>query len=83
LQIVDIGFQIASRLATLIFVFPLKTARRPNRAAWVDAGAKWAATDEGKQEMKKVHDAEKELDQAKDAWKPFEKCEDKKAASNP
>jgi hypothetical protein len=48
-----------------------------------DAGAKWAATDEGKQEMKKVHEAEKELDKAKDAWKPFEKYEEKKAASNP
>ena len=48
-----------------------------------DAGAKWAATDEGKQEMKKVHDAEKDLDKAKDAWKPFEKFEEKKAASNP
>jgi len=35
--------------------------------------------------MKKVHDAEKELelDKAKDAWKPFEKDEEKKAASNP
>ena len=48
-----------------------------------EAGAKWAATDEGKQEAKKLHDAEKELDEAKDAWKPFEKYEDKKAASNP
>jgi hypothetical protein len=33
--------------------------------------------------MKKVHDAEKELDKAKDAWTPFEKFEEKKAASNP
>jgi len=48
-----------------------------------DAGAKWAATDEGKAEIKKVHEAEKDLDKAKDAWKPFEKYEEKKAASNP
>jgi hypothetical protein len=48
-----------------------------------DAGAKWAGTDEGKAEAKKLHEAEKELDKAKDAWKPFEKYEDKKAASNP
>jgi hypothetical protein len=48
-----------------------------------EAGAKWAATDEGKKEAQKVHDAEKELDKAKDAWKPFEKYEEKKAASNP
>jgi hypothetical protein len=37
------------------------------------AGQKWAGTDEGKAEAKKVHDAEKELDKAKEAWKPFEK----------
>ena len=37
------------------------------------AGAKWAGINEGKAEMKKVHHAEKELDKAKDAWKPFEK----------
>ena len=37
------------------------------------AGQKWAGTDEGKAETKKVRDAEKELDKAKDAWKPFEK----------
>ena len=43
-----------------------------------NAGAKWAGIDEGKAEMKKVHDAEKELDEAKDAWKPFEKFEEKK-----
>jgi hypothetical protein len=33
--------------------------------------------------MKKVHDAEKELDEAKDTWKPFEKFEEKIVASNP
>ena len=33
---------------------------------------------EGKAEMKKVHDAEKELDKVTDAWKPFEKDEEKK-----
>jgi hypothetical protein len=33
--------------------------------------------------MKKVHDAEKELDKAKNAWKRFEKFEEKKAVSNP
>ena len=48
-----------------------------------NAGAKWAGIDEGKAEMKKVHHAEKELDKAKDAWKPFEKYQEKKAASNP
>ena len=48
-----------------------------------NAGAKWAGIDEAKAEMKKVHDAEKELDKAKDAWNPFEKFEEKKAASNP
>ena len=48
-----------------------------------NAGAKWAGTDEGKAEMKKVHDAEKELDKAKDAWKAFETYQEKKAASNP
>ena len=48
-----------------------------------DAGQKWAGTDEGKAEVKKVHDAEKDLDKAKDAWKPFEKYEEKKSASNP
>ena len=30
-----------------------------------NAGAKWAGIDEGKAEMNKVHDAEKELDKAK------------------
>jgi hypothetical protein len=48
-----------------------------------EAGAKWAATEEGKEEAKKLHEAEKELDKAKEAWKPFEKFEEKKAASNP
>jgi len=48
-----------------------------------NAGPKWAGIDEGKAEMKKVHHAEKELDKAKDAWKRFEKYEEKKAASNP
>ncbi len=48
-----------------------------------NAGAKWAGIEEGKAEMKKVHHAEKELEKAKDAWKPFEKYEEKKAASNP
>ena len=48
-----------------------------------NTGAKWAGIDEGKAEMKKVHDAENELDKAKDAWKPFEKYEEKKAASSP
>src|SRR5207302_1505181 len=38
-----------------------------------NTGAKWAGIDEGKAEMKKVHDAEKELDKATDAWKPFRK----------
>ena len=42
------------------------------------AGQKWAGTDEGKTEMKKVRDAEKELDKAKDAWKPFEKYAESK-----
>ena len=42
-----------------------------------DAGAKWAATDEGKKEIQKVHDAEKDLDKAKEAWKPFEKYVEK------
>ena len=51
--------------------------------AFKEAGAKWVATDEGKQEVNKVHEAEKELDKAKDAWKPFEKYEEKKSASNP
>lgn len=41
--------------------------------AMKDAGAKWAATDEGKQEAQKLHDAEKALDKAKEDWKPFEK----------
>jgi hypothetical protein len=48
-----------------------------------DAGAKWAATEQGKAAAKELHDAEKELDKAKDAWKALEKYEDKKAASNP
>lgn len=48
-----------------------------------EAGVKWAATDEGKEQAKKVHDAEKELDKAKEAWKPFEKYEEKQSASNP
>ena len=48
-----------------------------------NAGAKWAGTDEGKAEMKKVHHAEKELDKATDAWKAFETYQEKKAASNP
>ena len=48
-----------------------------------NAGAKWALIGEGKAEMRKVHHAEKELDKAKDAWKRFEKDEEKKAASNP
>jgi hypothetical protein len=48
-----------------------------------EAGAKWAATEEGKEEAKKLHEAEKGLDKAKEAWKPFEKYEEKKAASNP
>lgn len=47
-----------------------------------DAGAKWAGTDEGKAEIKKVRDAEMAVDKAKEDWKPFEKYEDKKAASN-
>ena len=42
-----------------------------------EAGQKWAATDEGKKEIQKVHDAEKDLDKAKDAWKPFEKYVEK------
>ncbi len=41
------------------------------------AGAKWVATDDGKQEVNKVHEAEKELDKAKEAWKPFEKYVEK------
>jgi hypothetical protein len=41
------------------------------------AGQKWAATDEGKAEANKVHDAEKELGKAKEAWKPFEKYVEK------
>jgi len=48
-----------------------------------NAGAKWAGIDEGKAEMKKVHHAEKELDKTTDAWKLFEKDQEKKAASNP
>ena len=43
-----------------------------------NAAAKWAGIDGGKAEMKKVHDAENELDKAKDAWKPFEKDEERK-----
>jgi hypothetical protein len=70
--------------------FPTSTKDPKYKAAVADwqkaineAGAKWAATDEGKKEAQKVHDAEKELDKAKDAWKPFEKYEEKKEASNP
>jgi hypothetical protein len=48
-----------------------------------DAGGKWAATEQAKKEAQKVHTAEKELDKAQEAWKPFEKYEEKKAASNP
>ncbi|PYS58800.1 MAG: hypothetical protein DMF76_18305 [Acidobacteria bacterium] len=55
-----------------------------------DALSNWGATSTNDPkykaavaEMKKVHDAEKDLDKAKDAWKPFEKFEEKKAASNP
>lgn len=42
------------------------------------AGQKWASTDEGKAETKKLHDAEKELDKVKEAWKPFEKYAESK-----
>jgi hypothetical protein len=42
-----------------------------------DAGAKWGGTDEGKKEIQKVHDAEKELDKAKEAWTPYEKYVEK------
>lgn len=41
------------------------------------AGEKWAGTDEGKEAAKKLHEAEKELDKAKEAWKPFEKYVEK------
>ena len=41
------------------------------------AAEKWAGTDEGKAEAKKLHEAEKELDKAKEAWKPFEKYVEK------
>ena len=47
-----------------------------------NAGAKWALIGEGKAEMKKVHQAEKELAKAKAAWARFEKDQEKKAASN-
>jgi hypothetical protein len=57
-----------------------------NKAALADlekkinnARAKWAGIDEGKAEMKKVHDAEKELDKAKDAWMPLRKVRRKKS----
>jgi hypothetical protein len=60
-----------------------KAAKADLEKAANEAGAKWAATDEGKQEANKLHEAEKELDKAKEAWKPFDKYEDKKAASNP
>ena len=48
-----------------------------------NAGAKWTGIDEGKAEIKKVHDAEKSWTKATDAWKSFEKYQEKKAASNP
>ena len=47
-----------------------------------NAGAKWAGIDEGKAEMKKVHDAEKELDKAKRRLEAVRKGRRKKAASN-
>ena len=50
-----------------------KAALADFNKAMNDAGAKWAATDEGKQEAQKLHDAEKALDKAKEDWKPFEK----------
>jgi hypothetical protein len=57
-----------------------------NKAALADpekkinnARAKWAGIDEGKAEMKKVHDAEKELDKAKDAWMPLRKVRRKES----
>ena len=66
-----------------IYLYIYKAALADLEKKINNAGAKWAGIDEGKAEMKKVHDAEKELDKAKDAWKPFEKFEEKKAASNP
>jgi len=49
------------------------------------AGNEWAASDDAKKQMMKVHEAEQELDKAKQAYKPFEQYEEKpaKAASNP
>jgi chromosome segregation ATPase len=49
------------------------------------AGNDWAASNDAKQQMQKVHEAEQEVDKAKQAYKPFEQFEEKpaKAASNP
>jgi hypothetical protein len=54
-----------------------KAALADLEKAMKDAGAKWAGTEEGKQEAQKLHDAEKELDKAKEDWKPFEKYVEK------
>jgi len=45
----------------------------------------WASSEEAKDQMKKVQEAEKNLDKAKEAYKPFEQFEEKsaKAAANP
>ena len=50
-----------------------------------EAEAKWAASDEGKAEAKKVHEAEQQVEDAKKAYKPYQEFEEKpaKAASNP
>jgi hypothetical protein len=39
----------------------------------------WASTDEAKDQMKKVQQAEKDLDKAKEAFKPYEQLEEKPA----
>ena len=39
---------------------------------------KWASTDEAKEQMKKVQEAEKGLDKAKEDFKPYEKFAEEK-----
>lgn len=44
----------------------------------------WASSDEARDQMQKIREAEKQLDNAKNAYKPFEQFDEKpKAASNP
>lgn len=47
-------------------------------------GNDWASSDEAKDQMQKIREAEKQLNKAKDGYKPYEQFEEKpKAASNP